>query len=316
MPIIKSNYRAPWYLPSGQLQTIIPARFSRKPVVFNRTTLELEDGDFLDLDWKTEVANDSIIIVTHGLEGSSSSQYIIDLAHQMDASSFDLLAWNCRSCGGRMNRLNKLYHHGEIEDLGAVVQHVLDFNKYKRIYLVGFSMGGNISTKFLARNKSLAQHITRCAIVSTPCDLSAASSALNKPINKILRNYFFKKLVVKLRAKEEQFPGTFPLDKLHEIVRWYDFDDIFVAPYIGYKSASEFYDDASANTFLENVETPLLIINAMNDPILSESCHPRTLADRSEHIYLEISKSGGHVYFPKARSNYAVNRLLNFFNEE
>ena len=233
MPIIQSAYRPPWYLPGGTLQTLVAARLPRPRVEFRRETLELSDGDFLDIDW-LEKSNDQLIIVTHGLEGSSQSQYVRDLCRESENYSFDILAWNCRSCSGRMNRLRKLYHHGEIEDIGVVIEHVLKLDRYSKIFLAGISMGGNISIKLLAHRHDLATHIVACAAISTPCDLAAAAAAMDKPKNAFLKYYFMRNLKKKLEAKESQYQGSFPMDKFDDMKTWRQFDEEFVAPFIGF----------------------------------------------------------------------------------
>ncbi len=314
MPMVQSTYKAPWYLPGGMLQTVVAGRRKRPTIQFERTTLTLIDGDFIDLDWQ-RTGNKNLIILTHGLEGSSQSQYVKDVSIKLKDRAFDLLAWNCRSCSGRMNRLPKLYHHGEIADISEVIQHVATRYDYEKMYLLGFSMGGNISVKFLALNTDLKSYITKCAIVSTPCDLAAASRAMDLPKNKILRKYFMKNLRKKLQAKESQFPGSFPMDRFDSMKSWYQFDSEFVAPFVGYDSAESFYADASANSFFRRLTTPTFLINAKNDPVLGPSCHPKEQAINSKYLFFELSSKGGHVYFPMKGSNYSVDRALAFFEE-
>ncbi len=312
MPLISTKYKAPWYFPGGMVQTIVAGRLPRPSITYDRETLELSDGDFLDLDWKRH-GRRSLIILTHGLEGSSQSQYVTDFYCQMNTNIYDFLAWNCRSCSGRLNRLQKLYHHGEIEDLSEVVEYIVTQHNYEKIYLAGFSMGGNIISKFLVKKVHLAKHIEKSGIVSTPCDLAEAAAAMDLPKNKLIRHYFSKMLRDKLNAKESQFPGSFPMEKFDLMKSWYQFDDQFAAPFFGYQSADEFYMDASANSFLPDIDRPLYLINAVNDPILGPNCHPITIANQNEHVVFELSKSGGHVYFPMHNSNYAVRRVLQFF---
>jgi predicted alpha/beta-fold hydrolase len=314
MPVISSTYRAPYYLPGGTLQTLIAARLPRPEIHFQRETLELKDGDFLDLDWQVN-GNRKLIIVTHGLEGSSHSQYTTDMSIQMDHSRYDLLAWNCRSCSGRMNRLKKLYYHGEIEDISEVIEHVLQLNRYDGIYLAGFSMGGNISIKFLSEKKHLAKYIVKCGAVSSPCDLSAAANAMDRPKNYVLRKYFMRNLRRKLAAKEEQFPGSFPMEKFDRVKTWREFDALFSAPFNGFNSVEDFYFAASANNFIDHLKTPTLLINAKNDPVLEPSCNPVHKAEKSPYFFIELPRTGGHVYFPMKGQNYAVRQMLAFFQE-
>ena len=126
MPIIKnSTYpNPPFYQFNGHLQTIIPGIFRKvKGVNYDRERLELSDGDFLDLDWIRK-GNKNIVLLSHGLEGDSDRQYILGAAKYFSQNGWDVLAWNCRSCSGEMNRNPRLYHHGDIEDIGTVVNHI------------------------------------------------------------------------------------------------------------------------------------------------------------------------------------------------
>ena len=311
MPLVKTSYRAPYHLPGGLIQTVAAGRKHRPSISMERETLTLSDGDFIDLDWVSN-NNNQLIIVTHGLEGSSRSQYIVDLILECNPNKYDILVWNCRSCSGRMNKLQKLYHHGEIEDISEVVSHVLNTKKYNKLHLAGFSMGGNISIKFLSQNKELAMEITSCAVVSSPCDLRGSSNAMDRPMNFLLRKYFMRNIYKKLAAKEAQFPGSFPMEEFHKLKSWNKFDELFIAPFSGFNSVDEFYYDASANNFIEGVTTPLYLLNAKNDPVLPQSCHPIAQAKKSDNLFLELPRTGGHVYFPINRRNYAVQRIMDF----
>lgn len=314
MPILSSTYRAPWYLPGGILQTIVAAGFSRPAVDFDRETIELADGDFIDIDWVRD-NSENLIIVTHGLEGSSHSQYVNDLVQLNQPHEFDILAWNCRSCSGRINRNRTLYHHGEINDIGAVVRHALENHKYKRIFLAGVSMGGNISTKFLALNNDLSKHITAVGITSTPCDLSSTASAVDFLRNRLFRKYFRTKLSRKFIEKEKQFPGSIPIDKMQKIKKWRDFDRLISLPFVGFHDAEKFYAEASPNTYFESIEHPFLLVNAKNDPILQQKSYPEEIAKRKRNLYFEYPSQGGHAYFPMRGENYGVKRVLEFFRE-
>lgn len=313
MPILHSTYRAPWYLPGGLLQTLVAVAYRRPTISFDRETLELPDGDFLDIDWLRNDA-ENLVIITHGLEGSSHSQYVNDFVQTNSDHAFDILAWNCRSCSGRINRNKRLYHHGEIEDISQVVMHAVETGRYKKIFLAGVSMGGNISTKFLALKPEIAKHVTACGITSTPCDLGSTAAAVDFVQNRIFRLYFKSKLSRKFVEKEKQFPGSVNMEKLKSVKRWVDFDRYVSLPFVGHHDPEKFYRAASPNTYFEQITHPFLLVNAKNDPILQPLSYPTEIAKKKANLFFEYPAHGGHAYFPMHKGNYGVKRVLEFFH--
>ncbi|CCH56396.1 alpha/beta hydrolase fold protein [Fibrisoma limi BUZ 3] len=316
MPVIKSAYPGPPpFLYNGHLQTIFPSVVRKVTgVVYERERLELNDGDFLDLDW-LERGQRQLVVLTHGLEGDSNRQYIRGTAKLFYQNGFDVLAWNCRSCSGEMNRAFRLYNHGEIGDIGEVINHALRTRSYERIVLVGYSMGGNITLKYLGVHGRHLPDVVQCGIaISSPTDLGASARLLDNPSNRFYRNRFMKKLVLKLQQKSDRFPGTIDMTKLQLVRRWQDFDDFFSAPVNGYRDAEDFYTQASAVHFMPNITVPTLVLNAQNDPLLSPECSPEWLAETHPLIHLETPRTGGHVGFVVARDphTYAERRALQF----
>jgi len=300
MPLIpKSAYPGPpWYQYNGHWQTILPTTIRRvRGLQYERERLELADGDFLDLDWVNNQSQD-LLILTHGLEGNSDRIYMKGMAKFFADQHWDVLAWNCRSCSEEMNRAFRLYYHGEIEDIATVIDHALNTRNYQRIVLVGFSMGGNITLKYLGVNGSnIPKQITHGLAFSTPCDLAESIKELEKPKNKFYNRLFFKRLEAKIRAKAAQFPDRLDLSKFAEIKVWRDFDTYFSAPLTGLSSADEFYFEASSRNFMAGTTIPTLIVNAQNDPLLNDSSSPKDISENHPYLYLETPKKGGHVGF-------------------
>lgn len=316
MPLIRSAYPGPpAYQYNGHLQTVIPSLTRRVTgVQYKRERLTLSDGDFVDLDW-LNTGHDRLVILTHGLEGDSNRQYIRGTAKLFAEYQYDVLAWNCRSCSGEMNRAFRLYNHGEIGDLGEVIQHALRTKSYRQVVLVGYSMGGNITLKYLGVQGQQLPDVIKCGIaVSAPTDLGASAVLLDQPSNRFYRNRFMKKLVMKLRQKADRFPGRLDMSKLRQVKRWRDFDEFFSAPVNSYHSAEDFYAQASAVNFMPGITVPVLLLNAQNDPLLSPECSPGWLAEFHPHIYLETPRTGGHVGFQVIRDGYtyAERRALAF----
>ncbi|WP_420146967.1 YheT family hydrolase [Spirosoma sp.] len=316
MPLIHSSYSGPpAYQYNGHLQTIIPS-LTRKVtgVAYERERFILSDGDFVDLDWIKQ-GQQKLVVLTHGLEGDSNRQYILGTARLFAQNGYDVLAWNCRSCSGEMNRSFRLYNHGEIGDLTEVVHHAAQIKQYHEIVLVGYSMGGNITLKYLGVNSLQLPAVVKAGVaISSPVDLGASATLLDRPANRFYRNRFMKKLVLKLNQKAERFPGRLDMNKLKQVKQWRDFDEFFSAPVNNYQNADDFYAQASAVNFMPAITVPTLLLNAQNDPLLSPECSPSWLAKSHKYIFLETPPKGGHVGFQINRDlhTYAERRALAF----
>lgn len=317
MPLVyPSGYPGPpTYLYNGHLQTIVPSLARRiRGVAYQRERLTLSDGDFVDLDW-LQTSNEKLVLITHGLEGDSHRPYVMGAAKLFAENGYDVLAWNCRSCSGEMNRAFRLYNHGEIGDIHEVIQHALRAKPYTDVTLLGFSMGGNITLKYLGvHGRGVSSAIRRGIAVSAPTDLHASARLLDRPSNRFYRNRFMKKLLVKIARKDALFPGRLHLEDRHRVRVWRDFDNFFSAPVNGYRDADDFYTQASALNFMPGITVPVLLLNAQNDPLLSPECSPLALAKQHPYIFLETPPTGGHVGFMVARDpyTYAERRALAF----
>lgn len=320
MPVVQSAYAGPpRYLYNAHLQTIIPSLTRKVPgVVYERERLTLSDGDFVDLDW-VDGGNRRLVVLTHGLEGDSQRHYIRGTARLFAQAGYDVLAWNCRSCSGEMNRAFRLYNHGEIGDFGEVITHALRTKPYEEVVLIGYSMGGNITFKYLGVHGHEAPDVIRRAVaVSAPTDLLASAKLLDLPSNRFYRNRFMRKLTAKISQKAALYPGRLDMSRLKDVKVWEDFDNFFSAPVNGYRDAHDFYQQASAVHYMPGIQIPVLLLNAQNDPILSPECSPVWLAQKRSTIYLEVSALGGHVGFlqPRDSFTYAERRALAFASEK
>jgi predicted alpha/beta-fold hydrolase len=220
------------------------------------------------------------------------------MAKLFKEKGWDVLAWNCRSCSEEINRTFRLYNHGDIEDLGTVIQHALSLKDYEEVVLVGYSMGGNMTLKYLGtKGGDLPDPIKGGIAFSTPCDLEESSNTLDKPSNFIYKKKFLTKLQEKLGKKEEQFPGSIDMSKFEKIKVWRDFDHFFSAPVSGFDTVEDFYRYCSAKNYVSGVQVPTLLVNAQNDPILTPACSPLAIAKSHPYFYLETPKQGGHVGF-------------------
>jgi len=319
MPVIhRSTYPGPPpHLFNGHLQTVIPSMFRKiEGVDYERERLTLSDGDFVDLDW-LDRGSKKLVVLTHGLEGDSHRHYIKGTAKLFAQNSWDALAWNCRSCSGEMNRAFRLYNHGEIGDIGEVINHALRTKRYESVVLVGYSMGGNISLKYAGVKGKDAPDVLKSVVAfSAPTNLKTSAALLDLPKNRLYKTRFMHKLWKKVEQKNTLYPNRLDLTKRKQIKIWKDFDDFFSAPVNGYRDANDFYDQGSAINFLGGLKIPVLICNAQNDPILNADCAPKALAENDPLIYVETPKTGGHVGFlvKNDEFSWAERRALDFAN--
>ncbi|MDO8366589.1 MAG: alpha/beta fold hydrolase [Saprospiraceae bacterium] len=327
MPLIpKSSYPGPPFLQrGGHLQSILPGLFRRvKGVDYQRERIETPDGDFLDLDWlQKNVAHlkgvprlRRLVIITHGLESNSGASYCLGTVKLFAQNGWDALAWNCRSCSGEMNRKFRMYHHGDTEDISTVVNHALATRGYDTVVLIGYSMGGNITLKYVGTGgENLPPQVRAAVAFSAPCDIRAGSDVLDRWGNWIYKARFLAFLKKKIRQKARQFPGRLDVSKFKLVKRWYDFDEHFSAPICGFASADEFHQQASAKNFVAGTRIPTLLVSALNDPILTSECFPLEIAREHLFLHLELTSGGGHCGFQTRRGgefSWAERRALEF----
>ncbi|MES2658610.1 MAG: alpha/beta fold hydrolase [Verrucomicrobiota bacterium] len=299
MPVIqKSTYRAPRWLPGGHAQTIYPALFRRVEHVTNRAErLELPDGDFIDLEWAGS-GSSRLAIISHGLEADTRTGYIQGMAAALIRRGWDVLAWNFRGCSPEPNRLLRMYHSGATGDLHSIIGHALGNHPAASIDLIGFSLGGNLTLKYLGeRPADLPRQIRRAVAFSVPCDLACSSRQLSMISNWIYMERFLIAMRSKVRAKDRMFPGKLDLTGLAQIRTFQEFDDRYTAPIHGFKDAEDYWARNSSRQFLPSIALPTLLISALNDPFLGPGCYPHEEAASSEFFHFESPATGGHVGF-------------------
>ena len=317
MPLVTSKYKPPFHYRNGHVATIIPSAFRKViPVNYTRERINTPDDDFLDLDWSVIPNSDRLVIVSHGLEGSSGRPYVMGMVEYFNRQGWSALAWNCRSCSGEINNVPKFYHHGATEDLTLVVDHALSREVYKQVVLVGFSMGGSMTLKYLGES-SRPQRIRGGIAFSVPVDLKSSVDELALSKNKFYRRRFLKKLAAKIKVKAEKFPDIIDAAGVDQITHFPEFDNRYTAPLHGFKNADDFYDRASAKHFIENIDRPTLLVNAYNDPFLSPECYPTEMARNHQHFFFESPSHGGHVGFTMSKkgSSYMDLRAFHFIDE-
>jgi len=262
-------YSPPWFLFNPHLETIYPSLFRKVELgEYQRERINTPDKDFLDLDWLTQ-RKENIVIISHGLEGNSQRAYMKGMAKAFYDNDFDVLTWNYRGCSEEMNRTLRFYHSGATDDLALVVDHVIS-KGYENVFLVGFSLGGNLTLKY-AGERSLDARIKGVATFSVPMNLHTSCIQISKPSNWIYSQRFIRSLKKKVKGKAKLIPelDVAGLDSIDNLL---DFDDQYTAPLHGFKNAIDYYQRCGAIRFIENIKVPTLIVNAKNDPFLSKEC--------------------------------------------
>lgn len=321
MPLITSQYNPRLPFTSGYISTIYCGTIRKvEGVVQHRERISLPDEDFLDLDWSYANANirsNKLVILLHGLEGNAQRHYMLGSTKAANQAGWDVCAVNFRSCSGVTNKLYRSYHSGATEDLKAVIDHIQKHQKtYTSIVIKGYSLGGNLTLKYLGEERHIPKEIKGAMVVSVPVDLKDACNQLLHPKNFLFAQRFKKHLLEKLWIKHNHFPEQISVEEIKSIKTLKDFDDVYTGPAHGFKDAEDYYAQCSSKPFLTQIEIPTLLINAKNDSFLGDACYPIEEAKTNKAVYLEITKYGGHVGFWGARNvSYVESRLVDFLNK-
>ncbi|MGB1206460.1 MAG: YheT family hydrolase [Chitinophagales bacterium] len=314
MAIIPSSYQAPKSLFNKHIETIYPYLFRRvRNVKYVRERITTPDNDFLDIDWLKK-DNRRLMIISHGLEGNSDSKYIKGMARAFSEKHWDVLAWNYRGCSGEPNRKAYAYHAGATHDLSLVIQHALKVGKYDSVCLIGISLGGNLTLKYLGEQSNYVNEKIKSAIVfSTPCDLKESSFHLSKGVNQIYAQRFLASLKQKVKDKAKVLPEQIDIAFLKDIRTLTAFDNVYTAPIHGFIDALDYYTKCSSKLFIPYITVPTLIVNAENDSFLTPACYPIALARNHAFVYLEMPKQGGHIgFYTKSKIYWSEKRALDF----
>lgn len=300
MPILdSSSYKPSYLLKVGHFSTILPNIFRKvTSPKYKRIRIDTLDDDFLDLD-HANIGGEVLVILTHGLEGNSNREYISAMVNGINENGWDALAINLRGCSGMPNNLYSSYHSGKSADLDLVINYVLDQFEYHSILLIGYSLGGNITLKYVGeKGQGIDSRIKATAAVSVPIMLEDSAYELAKKSNWIYMNRFVRKLQPKLKEKLKRFPQEeISYKDVRKMRSFYDFDSMYTAPAHGFSSAKEYWEKSSSRPYISKISIPTLLINAQDDPFLAESSFPYAEAQKQENFFLLAPKYGGHVGF-------------------
>jgi len=299
------QYRAPGWLIGGNAQTIWPALFSKRHIgaapLFRRERWDTPDGDFVDVDWLGEDADAPLLVLFHGLEGSSASHYAQAFAHWAREHGWRYVVPHFRGCSGEINRLPRAYHSGDYEEIGWMLGQARTVHR-GRIAAVGVSLGGNALMRWAEEaGDSAARTAGAVAAVSSPLDLAAGGHAIGSGFNRaVYTPMFLRTMKVKALAKLARHPGLFNREALLAARTLHDFDDIFTAPLHGFRDADDYWRRGSAKPHLARIRIPALVLNARNDPFVPARSLPHA-HEVGPHVTLWQPEHGGHVGFPGGR---------------
>lgn len=298
----QDSFRARWWLRGGHVQTIASFLLARRihlPAAEERL-VEVAPGIKVRCwcRWQADRARALTLIVVHGLEGSTESQYMLGVAGNGLAAGMNVVLMNQRNCGGMDHCAPTLYNSSLSGDVAAVARHVVENDGVSRFALIGFSMGGNLVLKLAGEwGNDGPPQFKAVAAVCPAMDLAASADALHEPANRLYEYYFLMQLFRRLRAKARYFPGQFDLSRLRGISSLRLFDDRITAYYCGFAGADDYYARAAAANVVNRVTVPALIIHAANDPFIRMRPETRERILRNPHITYIETADGGHCAF-------------------
>ncbi|HOX88687.1 MAG TPA: hydrolase [Burkholderiaceae bacterium] len=320
MTLARSSYLAPTWLPGGHAQTIVAAKLVPRPeVLYRRERLEAPDGDFVDLDFalpEPAQANAPLLVLFHGLEGSSGSHYALALMRAAADRGWRGVVVHFRGCSGEPNRLPRAYHSGDSDEADWVLRRVHASYPGAALHAVGVSLGGNVLAKWLGERAEDAAFVTAAASIGSPLDLVAGGEAISRGFNRLYTRMFLATLKPKVTEKLRRFPGLLDAQRLRAVRTMFDFDDFYTAPVHGYAGALDYWTRASGKPWLPGVRVPHLVLNALNDPFVPATSLPQP-GQVSRFVTLEQPAQGGHIGFPRGAPpgdlGFLPERVLDFF---
>lgn len=304
----------PWWLRGAHLQSCFNTIFSprcKTSLIWEQ--LELPDGDFLDLCWAGSFQASKTVVLLHGLEGSVESHYIQCLMDGLVAQGWCAVLMHFRGCSGRLNRLARSYHAGEIGDLSYLIDVLRIRFPNNPLCAVGFSLGGNVLLNYLAK---VPNPVFRCAMaISIPFQLELCARSLPPFYQRRLLGTMKEKALAKVRAGYDMPVGEKELMTIDDFCH---FDDMVTAPLHGFCSMEDYYGTASIRGLLKKINQPTLIVHALDDPLIPIACIPH-VSELSPAICLELHQQGGHVGFiqgtPWNPKYWLKDRILDFLNQ-
>jgi len=291
-------------------------------VTFRRERLELPDGDFLDLDfpsvrnftWQNQDGT-PVVLVLHGLEGSAQSSYMFETYRQLAQRGLRSIGVNFRSCSGELNRLPRLYHSGETEDLSLVLRVLQARFPSIPLFAVGFSLGANVLLKYLGEQGEKAP-VHAAAVVSPPFDLAAGAHVMEHGWGRVYLGEFLRRLRRKVRAKKALLQDLIDFNGAISARTFHEFDGAATAPLHGFKDAEDYYTRCSSNQFIPKIRVPTLMLRALDDPFFTPTDIPHKAIDTNPCVQAVFTETGGHVGFVEPSGFWAERQVARFLGEQ
>ncbi len=326
MPLVtKSSYNPDsLILRSGHLATIVPALFSQVDYSkLERDHVTLSDGEYLAFDWlRAPSPTNKLLIVIPGIEGESRRNYMMRTAEAAVSIGWDVVLLNLRGCGGVSVNVAKTYHGGVIDDLHEFLSEIIAKQpRYEIIDLGGFSLGGNIILNYLGNPRHEKADVIRKAFAfSVPCDFLSSSHKMKFGANHFLYGRrFVKSLKEKVGAHRSLFSDSVDWEAVDKTRSLWDFDNHFTAKANGFENVRDYYSQVGSLQFLAGIKKQSLLVNSLNDPMLSPECFPFEIAENSEFFHFESPKHGGHVGYGnqlRLKSFYYTERILAWMDDK
>ena len=320
MPVFTSDFLPTIPFRNGHFNTMYRPLFMKDIVNYNRKRITTWDHDFIDLDFSL-IGSETLAVLIHGLEGSSESKYMTSTTNHLNSKGLDVVCFNLRSCSGEDNLLLSTYHSGKTEDVDFVIKHILANYSYKNIVIIGFSLGGNLTLKYLGEQSDAISPIIKGGIaVSVPIDIASAEKEMEKLKNKLYLEVFFKTMKTKVLEKAHKFPEyQLDKDKLFKATKFKHLEYLYTVPVFGFESPEDYWEKASSKPFITAIKKPTLLINAKDDTFLSKECYPFDEAHNSDLFHLEAPNYGGHCgfinSFKASENTWLEERIARFINE-
>jgi hypothetical protein len=311
-----SAFKPAWWLPGPHLQTLFPHIFRQQsPPMLTRERIDLDDGDFLDIDWSGNHGG-PLVLLLHGLEGSIRSHYATGLMNSLSRCGFQVVLLNFRGCSGEPNRLPRSYHSGDTDDVDKILRRLVRQHPKRPVYIVGISLGGNVLLKWLGENPDQTL-VKKAVAISVPFELNIAAHRLERGLSRLYQAHLLYKLRRSIRSKAERMVLPIDVSRLSRIKSFRQFDDQVTAPLHGFDGVDDYYRRASSRPFIRNIKTPTLILHALDDPFMTPAAVPKD-DELGTGVQLELSESGGHVGFvagivPWKPRYWADERICDYF---
>ena len=288
-------FQPAWWCRGPHAQTLWARLLRRTPrISYWRERLELPDGDFIDLDW-SENGSGPIVIILHGLEGSSASPYARGIMRAIERRGWRGVVMHFRGCSGEPNRLARSYHSGDTEDLAYFIHTLRRREPRTPLAAIGFSLGGNVLLKWLGKTGP-AVPLRAAVAVSVPYVLHCAAERLNRGFSRLYQWRLMRSLCRTVIEKRRNIELPLKIQNLSTLKSFRDFDEHVTAPLHGFDGADHYYSVSSARQYLKGITVPTLLLHARDDPFMTETAIPLK-NELSETVTLEVSPHGGHVGF-------------------